>query len=716
MAGLITGLKHLAETVHGKHQITYDALISLAYYAEQLDLEQHAQVLTQAVINQLQTAIEEDAGNTTQASEQIEKLAAIIQKHEDTLSQLSQQSQQQTKALDKIVGHLNNTNTTNTGSNSAGNEFIEHFTSYADHLEKRTTDTIVSKHMLIKSTYDFIIIGGGTAGNVLANRLSSNKAVNVLVIEAGGSDVGDIGIEVPFLGTSLPNTPIDWNYTTTTQLGAGLREIHYTRGKVLGGSSCLNLLTWNICSNDLWNHWASLTGDSGWAWDNVKQYYLKTSSLVPPADGHNDAGEVIPSVHGDGPVDVSVPGFPLPLDSLVINASHQLGGRWTYNEDINAGNGLGTAYMQSSVGGGQRSHAATAYLHPVDNRTNLDILINTQVTRIIRSGTDGRIPAFREVEMAQSSASQRYTVKATKEVLLAAGVFGSPQILQLSGIGPQRVLRSVGITPIVDNNDVGAGLADHPLVPLYYEVNSNATWDNVLRDNNVFNADLAQWMSNRTGLFVDSPGNTQSFFRIPDDDPIWLLYKDPAAGPNSAHMETIYVNAFAPFGTAAPPTTGNYLTLLAALVAPMSRGTVLINSSDPFDHPLIDPSLLTNIFDVYAMVQSIKGAQEFIKAPVFKGYIGSAYGDLAHATTDLQLAVFAAENAVTVNHPSGTCRMSPANSNDGVVDSQLRVKGVSGLRVVDASIFPSVPNCHIQAIVYTVAERAADLIMTAYGL
>ncbi|THG95129.1 hypothetical protein EW026_g6469 [Hermanssonia centrifuga] len=530
-----------------------------------------------------------------------------------------------------------------------------------------SVSTILTSPTQIASSYDFVIVGAGTTGNVLANRLTAKPNVTVLVIEAGGSDQGILDIEVPFLGVTIPGTAIDWNYTTTPQVGADDRTLHYTR--------------------------------------------------VPPADGHDTTDQVIPAVHGHGPVEVSVPGFPLPLDGLVVNASRELGGIWSYSRDLNAGITLGTGYMQSSIGGGERSDSATAYLHPVDSRTNLDILINTQVTKIIQSGTDGGKPAFRIVQMAQNAEGPLYTVTATNEVILAAGVIGTPQILQLSGIGPHALLQGLDITTIVNSPKVGKGLSDHPLVPLYYEVNSNETWDIVLRDPDVFNADLAEWMANRMGLFVDSPGNTQSFFRIPRSDPIFHVYPDPAAGPLSAHLETIWVNAFAPLGDTPPPTTGNFLTILTAVVAPTSRGYVQINSSDPFDHPLINPEILNTFFDVYAMVHAIRKAQGFLLAPAFDGYIAGPFGDLANATTDAELAAYAAENAITVNHPSGTCQMSSSNSvSDGVVNSHLLVNGASGLRIVDASIFPSVPSCHIQAIVYTVAERAATLIKAQYNL
>ncbi|KAI0077524.1 aryl-alcohol-oxidase from pleurotus Eryingii [Panus rudis PR-1116 ss-1] len=570
---------------------------------------------------------------------------------------------------------------------------------------------------LTKKTYDFVIVGGGTAGSVLASRLSENSKVSVLVIEAGINNEGILNVEVPFLGVTLPGTSVDWNFTTTPQSGLGGRVLPYTRGFVLGGSSSVNLLTYHRGSDDVWNRWASLTNDQGWSWNSVQQYYLKSSKLVPPADGHDFTGEANPAVHGNGPVDVSVPGFPLPIDDIVVNSSQELGGRFQFNLDFNAGNFVGVGFMQSTIGGGERSSAATAYLEPVETRSNLDILINTRVTKLVKTGTSKSGPIFKAVEIGQPGSSDRTQINANNEIILSAGVIGTPQVLLLSGIGPSSALNSVGIQTIINNPDVGQNLADHPLVPNYYQVSSNGTWDDVLRNNDLFGQTLGQWTSSHTGLFVDSPGNTLAFNRLPPDSPALAGTADPAAGPKSPHTELIFVDGFAPFGTVAQPATGNFISVLTAVVSPTSRGSVTLASSDPFAKPVINPAVLTSNFDIQAMVQAIKDAQTFLAASPWQAQFKPVpFGDLAAATTDDAKADFARKNSVTVNHPAGTARMSPANANWGVVDSNLNLKGAQGVRIVDASIFPAIPECHIQGPVYVVAERAADLIKSAYGL
>ncbi|KAK7689613.1 hypothetical protein QCA50_007406 [Cerrena zonata] len=586
-------------------------------------------------------------------------------------------------------------------------------------LPNLVSATVYTSHtQLTKRQYDIIIIGGGTAGSVLANRLTENSKVSVLVIEAGADTKDNLSVQVPFLGSTLPGTAVDWAFTSTAQSGLNGRTIPYARGLGLGGSSAINLLTYNRGSDDIWNSWASITGDSAWCWNNVKQYYLKSSSLVAPADGRDTTGQVDPSVHGSGPVEVSVPGFSLPIDTLVVQTSKQLGGRFKYNVDFNSGDFTGVGFMQSTVGGGERSDANTAYLQPVISRSNLDVLINTQVTKLVQSGTSKLGPIFNIVELGSTAdKNNRSQVMALKETILSAGVIGTPQILQLSGIGPSASLKSLGITPLLDIADVGTGLVDHPMVANYFQVSSNGTWDDVLRDNSLLGSTLGQWQSSRQGLFVDSPANTQGYQRLPAGSSALAGIADPAAGSKSAHTELIFVDGFAPFGELTQPATGNYLTVLTAVVSPTSRGSVTLASTDPFAKPLINPAVLTTNFDILAMVQAMKDAQTFLAAaPWQQDFKPVAFGDLANAKTDADKATFARNNAVTVNHPAGTARMSSASSKSGVVDSQLRVKGAQFLRVVDASVFPTIPECHIQAAVYIVAERAADLIKTAYGL
>ncbi|KAF8918132.1 aryl-alcohol oxidase [Mucidula mucida] len=576
---------------------------------------------------------------------------------------------------------------------------------------------IFSPADLSETEYDFIVVGAGTAGCVLAARLSENPDVKVLAIEAGGSNEGIIATIAPFLGVSLAGTSVDWNYTTVPLEGYDNRTLGFTRGFGLGGSSVVNLLTWNRGSIDLWNSWAEVTGDDGWSWNNMEEFWLKSNTLVAPADGHDTTGQVDPAVHGtNGNVLTSVPGFPTELDPLVVNASLELGGRYSYTVDINGGVVLGTSYMQSSVGGGERSSAATAYLYPVIDRDNLDVLVNTRVTKLIETGGKKSKPEIRAVQLQQTNDDIPVQIKASKEVIMSAGVIATPQILMLSGIGPRQDLRKLNIKPIVNLPDVGQHFADHPAVASYYLVNSNGTFDSLLRDTNLFGLELVKWNTTRQGRFVNSPANTYSFLRLPDDAAIYENFDDPSSGPTAGHMEIIFVDGFAAFGPLTQPATGSFLTILAGVVSPVSRGCVTINTTNPFADPLIDPAFLTNAFDEYTMVQVMKDTEKFLSASSWDGFIIEPYGDLADASTDELKLQYSRTYGSNINHPVGTARMSPKKAKWGVVDSELLLKGADGVRIVDASVFPSIPESHTQAPVYMVAERAAALIKSKYSL
>ncbi|KAJ8517250.1 hypothetical protein ONZ45_g5543 [Pleurotus djamor] len=542
---------------------------------------------------------------------------------------------------------------------------------------------------LDNARFDFVIVGGGTAGSVLANRLSTNPDISVLVIEAGDTNNNNLATIVPFLGVSLANTVVDWNFTTTPQTGLFNRTFHYARGHVLGGSSVINLLTWNRGSNDTWDEWARITEDPGWSWNSVASFYNATSSIAPPADGHDTTGEIDPDVHGIGPVKVSLPGFSSELDSRVINTSKNSGSRFPFNEDINGGQLIGFGFLQASINTSTRSSADTAYLEPVLSRPNLYVLPNAQVTRLLETDPSSRLPDFRTVEFTTGGRS--FTVHGRREVILAAGVIGTPQLLLLSGIGPQDELKHVGIKSVVNLPSVGKNLTDHPMVPNYFAVNSpnNGTFDNVLRNDTLFGKDIGEWMSSGTGLFVNSPANTLGFMRL--NSSILQNFSDPSSGPLSAHTEIIFVDGFAQLSSLAQPLTGNFISILTAVVSPASRGTVSLASKDPLAKPLVNPSIFSNAFDSMAMVQAMKDAREFISGPEWTGFVADAIGGISSNPTDEELLTYARNVSVTVNHPVGTAAMSPRDASWGVVDPDLFVKGTKGLRIVDASVFVRSP-------------------------
>ncbi|RDB16258.1 Pyranose dehydrogenase 1 [Hypsizygus marmoreus] len=552
--------------------------------------------------------------------------------------------------------------------------------------------------------YDFIIVGGGTAGNVLANRLTENSMYRVLVLEAGPSDAGIFEAEVPFLAASLINPgPYEWNYTTVVQPGLGGRSIAYPRGHVLGGSSTTNWLVYTRGSSEDFNRYASVTGDSGWSWNSILPYYKKSEKWTQPQDGHNTTGQYTPSVHGfNGLVGNGLPNFPTPIDGKVITATSQLGGEWAYNQDFNAGNPIGLGWAQSTIKDGSRSSSSTAYLGgSFINRPNLYVLVNAQVSRLIRTST-GSTPGFRRVEFRQTDGTLRQ-LSATKEIILSAGSIGTPHILLNSGIGKASDLNAVGVTPLVDLPDVGGNLSDHPVIGNPWLVSGSETFETIRRDPS---AALAEWQATKTGPYSNTLLEHVGFSRVPSS---LVPSPDTAAGPNTPHFEMIVSNGVPPF----LPPSGNFLTLTTIVVSPSSRGSVKLGSSNPFDAPLIDPGLLKTSFDKLAMREAIKAAMRFADAPVWTDYIVGAVG-FGESDTDAELDAYVAANAGTLFHPVGTASMSKKNAAGGVVDPDLKLKKVVGVRVVDASVLPYVPSAHTVAPVYAVAERAADLIKASY--
>ncbi|KAF5319542.1 hypothetical protein D9619_008571 [Psilocybe cf. subviscida] len=571
------------------------------------------------------------------------------------------------------------------------------------------------------SHYDFVVVGAGAAGPVIANRLSESPDVTVLLIEAGVSNVDQLLTMVPFLAPSLqPRSPILWNYTTVPQKGLNGRTLDYSRGRVLGGSTSVNFLIYNRGSDDDFDRLASVVQDSGWSASSVHKYFLKSEQFVSsPAQAKLVSQNADPKIHGHGPVKVSLPASPLFFDSLVVNASKSLGGRFPFNLDLQSGNNVGFSRVQSFIGlDGRRCSSAVAYIEPVQNRPNLDILIQTQVTRLIKTGVTTRGPAFNKVEMASGPSAKRFTVMASKEVILSAGSLNTPQILMLSGIGDRSALEEFDIEPIVNLPDVGKNLQDHPLMSNYFMVNSGlSTWDDVLRNTSAFNSDLAQWQSSGGGLFANAITGSYGFNRLPTDSAAFNGISDPSSGPKSGHLELIFHDGFTATVDAQPqPPKGNFITVNTAVVSPTSRGTVTLVSKDPFTFPKIDPAFLTTNFDILAMNQVVKDTHTFLSSRTFNGLISGPFGPVTEAKTDAEITAAVRDAVVTIWHPTSTASMSPRGASWGVLDSDLLVKKTSGLRVVDASVFPHIFSSHPTGSIYIIAERAADLIKEAWSI
>ncbi|KAI3597498.1 aryl-alcohol oxidase, partial [Moniliophthora roreri] len=300
----------------------------------------------------------------------------------------------------------------------------------------------------------------------------------------------------------------------------------------------------------------------------------------------------------------------------------------------------------------------------------------------------------------------RVNVTASKEIILSAGSFNTPQLLLLSGIGPKGDLEALNIPLVLDSPAVGANLTEHPILTNTFSVTpSTETLDDALRNTTLQAQLLSQWEANRTGLYANSQAPMAANWKVSGSE-------DPSSGPGSANLMAGITPSFqAVAAVPVVPSVGRFLSVLTAVLTPTSRGSVKLSSSNPFDQPLIDYGLYTTDFDINAQVEAMKMAQDFLSLPQFQGIVQGPFGALANATTDQDLAAYARANTQIYSHPSCTASMGPG----GVVDSRLKVKGVQGLRVVDASVFPLIPECNTMAPVFIVAERAADLIRCDYG-
>ncbi|KAF6746247.1 aryl-alcohol oxidase [Ephemerocybe angulata] len=541
--------------------------------------------------------------------------------------------------------------------------------------------------------YDVIIVGGGTAGPVIASRLTENPRTTVLLIEAGPDDDGAVDLQIPANYPAGIERKHYWNYTTTPQSGLNGRAITYDRGHVLGGCSSINGMVYTRGAGDDYDRWAKVTGDNGWRWNSLFPLIKRHERWSGAVGGRNVTGQYDPAVHGyEGYSKVALPwSGPNAFDNLCLEQA-KTRSEFPYNRDPNSGKPLGLTWAQSTFGGGERNSASKGYLPAsVRSRANLNILVNSHVTRVLSTGKASN-KDFRTVEIGTTDGARK-TVTAKTEVVLSAGSIGTPQILLLSGIGNKAELKALGIDAVHELNDVGKNLSDH-IATVAFGTTTVPDAPPVDRA-----AALLQWNQNRTGPLTEAVGHQILWTRLPKDSEAIRTYGDPSAGSNAPHIEIALMNGL----------PGQLYGGAAVLLTPQSRGSVTLASSDPFTAPLINLNFLTHPFDFAALKEGVRAMKRFYASPVFSSYIATPIGPDPDAG-DAAFEDFTRNVGITTLHAVGTAAMSAKGAKGGVVDPDLKVKGLKGLSIADASVIPYVPTGHSMAPVYILAERASDLI------
>jgi choline dehydrogenase len=527
-------------------------------------------------------------------------------------------------------------------------------------------------------TFDYVIVGAGSAGCLLANRLSRDPQVTVLLIEAGGKDDWFwIDIPVGYLYT-IANPRTDWCYKTAPDAHLAGRSIHYARGRVLGGCSSINAMIHMRGQKADWDHWAAL-GNRGWSWDEVLPVFRSLEDYEDGAvDGYGSGGELR----------VENPRVRWEVIDAFREAAAQCGIPPVKN--FNTGDNFGCAYFQMNQRRGRRWSATNAFLRPAMHRPNLSVLTHASVTKLDFNGRDC-------VGLQMLLSNKAYFVRSRRETILSAGAIGSPQLLQLSGIGPEDLLRKNQIPIVHDLPGVGENLHDHLQIRMQYKVKNVKTLNGIASSWLGKAAMALEYFAFRTGPLTMPPSQAGAFARSGPSQPT----------PNIEwHIQPLSLDKFGDPLHSFPAITPSVCNL-----RPASRGWVRIRSADPASHPEIKLNYLKEEEDRRVAVEGMRFTRRIMAAKALEKYDPEEYRPGISITEEKDLEKAAGELGTTIFHPVGTCKMG--HDARAVVDDELRVRGVSRLRVIDASVMPRITSGNTNAPTYVVAELGSRFIKKA---
>jgi choline dehydrogenase len=524
--------------------------------------------------------------------------------------------------------------------------------------------------------FDYVIVGAGSAGCVLANRLSADGKHSVLLLEAGPKDT-NIWIHVPLgYGKLFKEKSVNWMYQTEPEPELGGRQVFQPRGKVLGGSSSINGLLYVRGQHEDYDRWRQ-RGNAGWGYDDVLPYFRKAENQQRGGDKYHGVG---------GPLPVSDLGHPDPLSAAFIDAAAETG--LPVNPDFNGATQEGAGFFQTTTQRGRRASTAYSYLRPAKSRGNLHVETSALAQRILFEGRRARAVEYRQGGVLR-------TARARKEILVSGGAYNSPQLLQLSGVGPAELLKQHGIDVVLDAPGVGNDLQDHLQVRLVMRCAQRITLNDII--NHPVRRILAgaRYAAFRKGPLTIAAGTSGAFFKT-----------DPRLATPDVQIH------FLPFSTDKMGEKLHAFSGFSASVCqlrPESRGWLRIKSADPAAPPEIRINYLATETDRTAFVEGIKILRRILAAPALKPYVAGEVEPGPKITSDEEILNFCRQRGSTVYHPTSTCRMG--NDPLAVVDQRLRVRGIEGLRVVDASVMPDLMSGNTNAPTIMIAEKASDMIL-----